>query len=78
MCKIRVTLASSYLPNSSWFKDRMPFNICSNVCYKFTYGGWNATCICETSKHFNVRVDENSDFSVLVWKKSKTKTITVM
>ena len=56
----------------------MPFNLCSNVVYKFSCGRYNATYYGETCQHLNIRVGEHSGVSPLTVKKSKAKTTTAI
>ena len=60
------------------FKDKVPFNLRSNVVYKFSCGRSNATYYEETCRHLNIRVGEHSGVSPLTGKKSKAKTITAI
>ena len=54
----------------------MPYCLCSNAIYKFSYGRCNATYYGETSRHLSVRVGEHSGVSPLTWKKSNSKKYT--
>ena len=60
------------------FKDKLSFNLCSNVVYKFSCGRCNATSFGETCRLLNVRVGEHSRVSPLTGKKSKAKTTTAI
>ena len=58
-CKIKVIFKSATrFSNFFRFKDKLPFNLCSNVVYKFSCGRCNATYYGETCRHVNVRVGE--------------------
>ena len=52
-----------------YFKDKVPFNLRSNVIYKF---------LCCRCRHLNIRLDEHSGVSPLTRKKSKAKRTTVI
>ena len=56
----------------------MPFNLRSNVVYKYSCGRCNATYYGETCRHFNVRVGEHSGISPLTGKKSKARKTTAV
>ena len=56
----------------------MPFNLSSNVVYKFSCSWWNATYYGETCRYLNVRVGEHSGVSPWTGKKSKAKTTTAV
>ena len=74
-CKIKVIFKSTTrLSNFFRFKDKVPFNLRSNVVYKFLCGRCNATYYGITCRHLNVRVGEYSGISPLTGKKSKAKT----
>ena len=66
------------LTNSFLFKDKLPFNLCSNVVYKFSCGRCNATYNGERWPHFYIKVGKHSNISPLTGKKSKVKTITAI
>ena len=55
------------------FKGKVPFNLRSNVVYKFSCVRCNATYYGETCKHLNIRVGEHSGVSPLTGIKSKSK-----
>ena len=74
-CKIKST---TRLSNFFRFKDKVPFNLRSNVVYKFSCGRCNATYYGETCRHLNVRVGEHSDISTLTGKKSKARKTTAV
>ena len=78
-CKIKVIFKSTTrLGNFFRFKDKVPFNLRSNVVYKFSCGRCNATYYGETCQHLNIRVGEHSGVSPLTGKKSKTKKTTAI
>ena len=78
-CKIKVTFKSTTrLSNFFLFKDKVSFNLRSNVVYKFLCGRCNTTYYGETCRHLNVRVSEHSGISPLTGKKSKAKTTTAV
>ena len=56
----------------------MPFNLRSNVVYKFLCGRYNPTYYGETCQHLNIRVGKHSGVSLLTKKKSKAKTTTAI
>ena len=77
--KIKVIFKSTIrLSNFFRFKDKMPFNLRSNVVYKFSCGRCNATYYGETCRHLNVRVGEHSGISPLTGKKSKARKTTAV
>ena len=79
ICKIKVILKSTArLSNFSRFKDEVPFNLRSNVVYKFSCGRCNATYYDETCRHLNIIVGEHSGVSLLTVKKSRAKTTTAI
>ena len=78
-CKIKVIFKSTTpLSNFFRFKDKVPFNLRSNVVYKLSSGRCNATFYGETCRHLNIRVGEDSGVSPLTGKKSKAKTTTAI
>ena len=56
----------------------MPFNLRSNVVYKFSCGRCNTTYYGKTCRHLNIRVGKHSGVSPLTGKKSKAKTSTAI
>ena len=78
-CKIKVIFKSTTrLSNFFHFKDKVPFNLCSNVVYKFSCGRCNATYYGKTCRHSNVRVGEHSGISPLTGKKWKARKTTAV
>ena len=78
-CKIKVIFKSTTrLGDFFHFKDKVPFNLRSNVVYKFWCGRCNATYYGETCRHLNIRVGERSGVSPLTGKKSKAKKTTAI
>ena len=78
-CKIKVIFKSTTRLSIFFrFKDKVPFNLRSNVVYKFSCGRCNATYYGETCRHLNIRVGEHSGVSPLTAKKSKAKTTTAI
>ena len=78
-CKIKVIFKSTTrLSKFFCFKDKVPFNLCPNVVYKFSCGRCNATYYGKTCRHLNIRVGEHSGVSYLTGKKSKAKTTTAI
>ena len=78
-CKIKVNFKStSRLRHLFCFKDKVPFNLRSNVVYKFSCGRYNATYYDETCRHLNVRVAEHSGIPPLTGKKSKARKTTAV
>ena len=75
---ILLVKSTTRLGNFFRFKDKMPFNLRSNVVYKFSCGRCNATYYGETCRHLNIRVGEHSGVSPLTGKKSKTKKTTAI
>ena len=56
-CKIKVIFKSTTrLSNFFRFKDKVPFNLRSNVVYKFSCGRCNATYYGETCRHLNIEL----------------------
>ena len=55
----------------------MPFNLGSNVVYKFSCSRCNATYYGQTCRHLNVRVGEHSGISPLTGKKLKARKTAV-
>ena len=77
--KIKVIFKSTTrLSNFFSFKDKVPFNLRSNVVYKFSCGRCNATYYGETCRYLNVRVGEHSSISTLTGKKSKARKTTAV
>ena len=77
--KIRVIFKStSRLSNFFSFKVKEPFNVTSNVVYKFSGGRFNTTYYGKTWRHLNVRVCEHSDVSLLTGTRLKSKTTTAL
>ena len=69
-CKIKVIFKSTTrLSNFFRFKDKVPFNLRSNVVYKFSCGRCNATYYGKTYLHFNIRAGELSSVSPLTREK---------
>ena len=60
------------------FKEKVSFNLCSNVVYKFLCGRCNATYHGKTCRHLNIKVGEHSGVSPLTAKKLKAKTTTAI
>ena len=78
-CKIKVIFKSTTrLSNFFCFKDKVPFNLCSNVVYKFSCGRCSATYYGETCRHLNVGVGEHSGISPLTRKNSKARKTTAV
>ena len=60
-CKIKVIFKSTTrLSEFSRFQDKVPFNLRSNVVYKFSCGRCNATYYGETCRDLSIRVGEHS------------------
>ena len=74
-CQIKVIL--KFITCLS-FKDKVPFNLCSNVVYKFLCGRCNATSYGKTFWHLNIRGGEHADISSLTRITSKAKTTTAI
>ena len=70
--------STTRLINFFRFKDKVPFNLRSNVVYKFSCGRCNATCYGEKCQHLNVRVGEYSGISPLTGKKLKARKNTAV
>ena len=78
-CKIKVIFKSTTrLSNFFCFKDKVPFNLRSNVISKFLCGRCSATYYGKTCLHMNVRVSEHSGISPLTGKKSKARKTTAI
>ena len=78
-CKIKVIfMSTTRLSNFFCFKDKVSFNIRSNVVYKFSCGRCNTTYYGETCRHLNVRVDEHLGVSPLTGKMSKSKQLLLL
>ena len=59
------------LSNLFRFKDRLPYDLVSNVVYKFQGGKCNASYYGETDRHLNVRSGEHINISQFTFKKGK-------
>ena len=78
-CKIKVIFKSTTcLSNFFRFKDKVRFNLRSNVVYKFLCGKGNVTYYGKTCQHFNIRAGEHSGVLPLSGKKSNAKTTTAV
>ena len=65
-CKIKVIFKSATrLSKFFRFKNKVPFNLRSNVVYKFSCGRCHATYYGENCRHLNIRVGEHSGVSSL-------------
>ena len=53
------------------FKDHLPFDLVSEVVYKYTCGKCNSTYYGETDRHLKVRFGEHTGISPLTFKKTK-------
>ena len=74
-CKTRLFLCPRHvLVFFFGFKNKVPFNLRSNVVQKFFCGRWNGTYYGETCRHLNVRIGEFSAVSTLTRKKLEPKT----
>ena len=77
-CKIKVILTvTAYFSKFFHFEDKVPFNLHSNVVYKFSCGKCNATYCGETCRHLNIRVGKHSG-SPLIGKKLKVEKTTAI
>ena len=66
LCKIKVIFKSTTrLSNFFHFKDKVFFNLHSDVACKLWRGRCNATYCSETCRHLNIRVGEHSGVSPL-------------
>ena len=73
-CKIKVIFKSTTrLSKFFHFKDKVSFNLRSNVIYKLSCGRCNVTYYSKTCWHLSIRVVEHSGVSPLTGKKSKAK-----
>ena len=72
-CTIKVILLRLFI-NFSRFKDKVPFNLCSNVVYKYLCGRCSATYYGKTCQHLNIRIGDHSGVSSLTGKSPKLKT----
>ena len=70
--------STARLSNFFCFKDKVSFNLRSNVVYKFSCGRCNTTYYGETCRHLNIRVGEHSGVSPSTGKKSEAKTTTAI
>ena len=78
-CKIKVIfMFTTRLSKFSRFQDKVPFNLRSNVVYKFSCGRCNAAYYGETCWGLSIRVGEHSGVLPLTGKKSKAKTTTAI
>ena len=78
-CKIKVIFKSTTcLSNFFRFKDKVRFNLRSNVVYKFLCGKDNVTYYGKACQHFNIRAGEHSGVLPLSGKKSNAKTTTAV
>ena len=78
-CKIKVIFKSTTcLSNFFRFKDKVRFNLRSNVVYKFLCGKGNVTYYGKTCQHFNIRAGEHSGVLPLSGKKSNAQTTTAV
>ena len=74
-CKIKVIFkCRTRLINISRFKDKVTFNLHSNVVYKFSSGRCNATYYGKTCQHLKIIIGQYSGVSPLTGKKPKSKT----
>ena len=77
--KIKIIFKSSTLLSNFYrFKGKIPLCLRSNIVYKFACGRCNVTSYGEISRHFKVRVGENSGISPLTNKRSKSKISTAV
>ena len=77
--KIKVIFKSTTrLTNFFRFKDKVPFNLRSNVVYKFSCGRCNVTSYGKTCQHLNVRVGEHSGISPINEKSRKLKQLPLL
>ena len=78
-CKVKVTFKSTTcLSNFFRFKDKVLFNLRSNVVYKFLCVRCNATYYGEACQHLNVTVGGHSGISPLTGKKSTARKTTAV
>ena len=71
-CKIKVIFKSATrLSNFFRFNDKVPFNVRSNIFYKFSCGRCNATYYGEICRHLNVSVGKHSEIPPLTGKKAR-------
>ena len=71
-CKIKVIFKSTaHLSKFFHFKDKVLFNLRSNVVYKFSCGRCNAAYYGKTCWHLNIKVGEHSGVSPLTRTKLK-------
>ena len=71
-CKLQISFKSQRkLSNVFRFLDRLPFDLVSEVVYKYTCGECNSTYYGETDRHLKVRFGEHIEISPLTFKKTK-------
>ena len=71
-CKIKVIFKSTTrLSKFFRFKDKVSFNLSSNVVHKFSCGRCSATYYGENCRYLNIRDGEDSEVSSLTRKKVK-------
>ena len=78
-CKIKVIFKSATrLSKFFRFKNKVPFNLRSNVVYKFSCGRCNATYYGESCRHLNIRVGAHSCVSPLTGKSRRLKQLLLL
>ena len=78
-CKVKVIFKSTTCLSTFYrYKDKVPFNLCSNAVYKFWCSRCNVSYYDNKCQHLNIRVGEDSGVSPLTGKKSNAKTTTAI
>ena len=72
LCKLQVIFKNERkLSNVFRFKDRVPYDLMSDVVYEYTCGRCNLSYYGETERHLKVRPGEHIGISPLTLKKTK-------
>ena len=71
-CKLQIVFKSQRkLASVFRFKDRLSYDLVSEVVYKYTCGSCKSSYYGETDRHLTVRCGEDIGISPLTWKKIK-------
>ena len=71
-CKLQIVFKSQRKPASVFrFKDHLPYDLVSEVVYKYTYGSCKSSYYGEMDRHVKVRCGEHIGISLLTSKKIK-------
>ena len=78
-CNVKVIFKSTTCLSTFYrYKDKVPFNLCSNAVSKFWCSRCNVSYYDNKCQHLNIRVGEDSGVSPLTGKKSNAKTTTAI